>query len=67
MSEVRYPGVAVQLIGESGNGFVIIGRISAALRKAGAAQAEITEFQNEATSGDYQHLLATANRWVQVY
>lgn len=65
--EPRYPHVSVQMIGQDGNGFTIIGRVSAALRKAGVEQAEITEFQNEATSGNYDNLLQTVTRWVDTY
>jgi Domain of unknown function (DUF4314) len=60
----RYPEVQVQLSGEDGNAFAILGRTAAALRQAGVPQEEIEAFFAEATSGDYDHLLQTTMRWV---
>jgi hypothetical protein len=60
----RYPDVQVQLSGEDGNAFAILGRTAGALRQAGLAQAEIDDYFAEATSGDYDHLLQTTMRWV---
>jgi hypothetical protein len=60
----RYPEVQVQLSGEDGNAFAILGRTSAALRTAGVAQEEIDAYFAEATSGDYDHLLHTTMAWV---
>ncbi len=39
--------------------------MTAALKRAGVPQAERDAFFVEATSGDYDHLLATAMRWVE--
>jgi hypothetical protein len=60
----RYPEIQVQLSGEDGNAFAILGRTAAALRQAGVPQEEIDAFFAEATSGDYDHLLQTTMRWV---
>jgi hypothetical protein len=60
----RYPDVQVQLSGEDGNAFAILGRTAGALRAAGVAQEEIDAYFAEATSGDYDHLLQTTIRWV---
>jgi Domain of unknown function (DUF4314) len=60
----RYPDVQVQLSGEDGNAFAILGRTAAALRAAGVPQQEIDTFFAEATSGDYDHLLQTTMAWV---
>lgn len=65
-TEVRFPGVEVELVGQDGNAFTIIGRVSKALREGGATADEIVEFTAEATSGDYDNVLATAMRWVEV-
>lgn len=51
--EPKY-NVAVELVGQNGNAFVMIGRTSMALRRHGVGKDEITEFQNEAMSGDYE-------------
>ena len=64
MPEPRYPDVHVQLSGEDGNAFFIIGRVRKALRQAGVSQAECDQFSNEAMSGDYDNVLQTCMRWV---
>jgi hypothetical protein len=56
-SRSRYPRVQVQLSGEDGNAFAILGRTAAALPQAGVGEEEIDAFFAEATSGDYDHLL----------
>lgn len=58
--------VKVQLTGDDGNGFMIVGRVSQAMRRAGVSAEEIKEYQTEATSGDYDHLLQTTMDWVEV-
>jgi len=63
-TQPRYPEVQVQLSGQDGNAFAILGRTAKALRQAGVAQEEIDNFFAEATSGDYDHLLQTTMRWV---
>jgi hypothetical protein len=63
--EPKYPNVTVQLSGEDGNAYFIIGRVIRALREAGVDNAEVREFSYEATSGDYDHLLRTVMAWVE--
>jgi hypothetical protein len=53
------------LIGHDGNAFNILGKARRALRLAGRGD-EWTTFEAEATSGDYDHLLATAMDWFEV-
>jgi len=62
----RYPDTQVQLSGTDGNAFAVLGKVDRALRKAGATDEELRAFRAEATSGDYDHLLATCMRWVDV-
>ena len=62
----KYPDVIVPLVGEDGNAFAILGRVEKALRRAGVDRDERQAFQNEATSGDYDHLLRTVMEWVLV-
>jgi len=57
--------VTVQLTGKDGNAFAIIGAVSQALKRSGNAELA-KEFQKEATSGDYDHLLQTAMEYVEV-
>ena len=61
----RYPDIQVQLTGQDGNAFAILGRTTGALRRAGLPQEEIDDYVAEATSGDYDHLLQTNMRWIQ--
>ncbi len=63
---VKHPEIKVTLVGEDGNAFAILGRVRLAMKRGGAPKAEIEEFTREATSGDYDHLLATCIAWVEV-
>lgn len=65
--EVRYPDVEVQLIGASGNAGSIMGSVARALKSHGVPVEEIDEYRMESMSGDYNHLIQTAMRWVSVY
>lgn len=58
--------VKVRLVGEDGNAFSILGCCRAAMRKAGYPQAFIDAFVTEATAGNYDDLLATVMRYVEV-
>ena len=64
--ETKHPEVQVSLVGHDGNAFAILGRCATAARRAGVSQEEIQAFQDEATSGDYDHLLQTCIRWFDV-
>lgn len=63
---MKYPDVHVQLTSHNGNAFAILGTIQNALRKAGVSVEERNNFYQEATSGDYDHLLQTCMKWVDV-
>ena len=56
----------VKLVGEDGNAFAIIGRVSAALQEAGYKEEYIEEYQKESESGDYNNLIMTATKYVNV-
>lgn len=62
--EVKHPEVTVQLTGEDGNAFFIMGRVMAAMRRAGVSKDEIDAYHQEASSGNYDHLLQTTMKWV---
>lgn len=64
MSEPRYPNVRVQLAGQDGNAFAILGRTKAAMRRAGVSAEEQEKFVAEATAGDYNQLLRVVMKWV---
>ena len=56
--------VQVKLVGEDGNAFAILGRVTKALKRAGHGDLA-NEFIEEATSGDYNHLLKTVLDYVE--
>lgn len=58
--------ITVKLIGEDGNAFAILGAVSRAMRRAGISQNEITNYLNEAKSGDYDNLLRVTMQTVNV-
>ncbi len=67
MSEPKYPDIEVQLSGEDGNAFFIIGRVRKAMRRAGVEDSELDAFNEEAMSGDYDNVLRTAMKWVNCH
>jgi len=56
----------VKLTGHDGNAFAIMGRVKKALRHNGADKEYIDRYLNEATSGDYNNLLAVCMNYVDV-
>ena len=60
----KYEHVTVRLIDEDGNAFAILGRVLKALRRGGVSESIIEAFRNEATAGDYDHLLQVVEEWV---
>lgn len=64
MFDVKHPEVSVRLVGEDGNAFAIMGRVSKAMKAAGLPKDEINAYMNEAMSGDYDNLLRTTMQWV---
>jgi hypothetical protein len=66
MTAPKYPEVRVKLVGGDGNAFAIIGGVIQAMRSAKLPDDEIKQFRDEAMSGDYDHLLRTCIKWVEV-
>lgn len=62
----KYPNIIVNLIGQDGNAFLILGLVKKELKRAKIPSDEIDEFMTEATRGDYDHLLQTVMEWVVV-
>lgn len=62
----RYPEIEVQLTGQDGNAFAVLGQVRTALKSADVPVHEIDLFMEEVTAGDYDHLLQTCMRWVKV-
>lgn len=74
MQNLPYP-VKVKLTGTDGNAFALMGQVTDALARylrgetdltASEIQAVKDQFIEEATSGDYDHLLRTCCKWVEV-
>lgn len=63
---VKYPEIEVQLTGNDGNAFAIMGSVKKALKRAKVSSDEIAEYVKESTSGDYDNLLRVAMSWVTV-
>ena len=66
MSEELQDKPELELVGQDGNAFFIIGRASGVLRSSGYSQEVITKFQEEASSGDYDHVIQTCMEWFDV-
>lgn len=58
--------IDVQLIGNDGNAFAVMGSVMSALKRAGATPEELKQYQEESMSGDYDNLLRVASQWVNV-
>ncbi|MCK5344476.1 MAG: hypothetical protein KAR20_13775 [Candidatus Heimdallarchaeota archaeon] len=56
----------VKLSGTDGNAFAILGKVSAALRRAGADKKYIDLYHEKAMSGDYDNLLVVTTEYVNV-
>lgn len=65
-SDIKYPNIEVELAGQDGNAFAIIGRVSKAMKREKVPPEEIDKYREESMSGDYDHLLQTAMSWVTV-
>jgi len=56
----------LELSGQDGNAFFILGRARTVARKAGWSNKKQKELMDEATSGDYDHLLQTMMKYFDV-
>ena len=62
----KYEDIIVDLVGQDSNAMMIIGRVRKAMRRGGVSSEEIKLFSDEATSGDYDNVLITCMKWVDV-
>lgn len=65
-NQPRYPEITVELVGHDGNAMSIISRVRRALINGKVDDEKVTEFVNEAMSGDYNNVLKTCMEWVVV-
>lgn len=63
-SDVKYPHIAVQLTGQDGNAFNLLNIVIQAMKRNDVSNDECNAFMSEATSGNYDQLLATCMKWV---
>ena len=62
----KYPEIEVQLTGNDGNAFAVMGAVKRALKRAKVSADEISEYTEQSMSGDYDNLLRVAMAWVVV-
>jgi hypothetical protein len=62
----KFPHVEVELVGQDGNAFAILGSVQRAMRQAGVDKTDIDAMMAEAQSDDYNHLLQTVMATVSV-
>jgi len=60
----RFPGVMFPIPPTPGDGYVLVHRARAAMRRAGVPNAQCKEFVTDALRGDLEHRLATIKKWV---
>jgi len=58
--------VTVKLVGEDGNAFLILSRVNREMKRHRIPKDVIKSFIKEATDGDYDHLLRTCMKYVNV-
>lgn len=65
--KIRYPQVKVQLTGENGNAYMVIGLTTRAMKKAGIPAEDVTKFQHDCfNQASYDHLLQLVMQTVDV-
>ena len=64
--EPKYPNIEIQLSSQDGNAFAILGRVRTQMLRHHIPADEIQEFTDEATQGDYDHLLQVCMKWFEV-
>ena len=57
----------IKLNGNNGDSFAILSKATEELIKAGADKEYVEKYLNEATAGDYDHLLGVTMKYVDVY
>jgi hypothetical protein len=66
LAEPKYPHIEVQLTGNDGNAFAIMGAVRRALVENKIEKEEIEKYMADSMAGDYDALLRTAMQWVTV-
>lgn len=63
---IKYPHITVQLTGNDGNAFSIMGQVTKAMKQGGCTKQQCDEYMTEAMSGDYNNLLQVSMATVTV-
>jgi len=66
INNVKYPDITVSFNGVNGNALNLIGIVRQALVRNHIDKSEITKFVDDATSGDYNHVLVICMSTVNV-
>jgi len=66
MNEPKFPHIEVQLTGTDGNAISVMGAVAREMKRDPEAKLLVNDFMEEAMSGDYDHLLQTCTKWVEV-
>jgi hypothetical protein len=62
----KFPNTTVRLSQLDGNAYSIMSAVTNALRRDGVDKDQVEAYKTEAMSGDYDNLLRTTMRWVEV-
>ena len=63
---IKFPHIEVQLTGNDGNAFSIMGQVTKAMRRGGCTKQQCDEYMEQAMSGDYNNLLMVSMDTVSV-
>ncbi len=66
MKDPKFPHIEVELSGSDGNAFMIMGKVTKAMRRGGCTKEEIAEYREAAQSGSYDDLLRVSGETVTV-
>lgn len=61
-----YPDISVRLSGTDGNAMSLVGKVATALQLGQVEAVNVRAFREEALSGDYDNVLRTCMKWVDV-
>lgn len=62
----KQTGIVVELIGQDGNAFAIMGAVTKAMKRVGVSANIVAAYQKEATAGDYDNLLRVTAEYVEI-
>ncbi len=62
----KFPHITSKIIGQDGNAFNLLGIVQQDMRRAKVSYEDQKAFLDEAMSSDYDNLLITIMRWVNI-